>query len=83
VPVTSPAPRQKRSIQNRLRGSPAAADAGFVMDKGRFVNHKLGKNVGRKTNLLKSERDVRGYGKSQSGPSHPSPFRKNPLRGKP
>ena len=34
------------------------------MGKGRFVNQKLGKNVGRKFQLLKSELAGRAHGKS-------------------
>ena len=38
------------------------------MGKGKFVNQKLGKNVGRKVELLKSEHAARADPKSLSRP---------------
>jgi hypothetical protein len=55
----------------------------MIMGKGRFVNQKLGKNVGRKVDLLKSALSGRGYGKTLSRPDYPLPSRKDLVRGKP
>jgi hypothetical protein len=38
------------------------------MGKGKFVNQKLGKNVSRRLDLLKSELAGRARGKPPSGP---------------
>jgi hypothetical protein len=38
------------------------------MGKGKFVNRKLGKNMGRRFDLLKSELAGRTHGKSGPGP---------------
>jgi hypothetical protein len=38
------------------------------MGKGKFVNRKLGKQVSRRFDLLKSELAGRAHGKSSSGP---------------
>ena len=53
------------------------------MGKGRFVNQKLGKNLSRKVDLLKSELAGRGKGRSRPLPgSLPVPGKKT-FPGKP
>jgi len=53
------------------------------MGKGKFVNQKLGKNVSRKFELLKSELAERARRKSLSGPLPPPFPRKGISREKP
>jgi hypothetical protein len=52
------------------------------MGKGRFVNQKLGKNVSRKFDLLKSELAGRARGKPLSRPVNPPVSKKDiPAKG--
>jgi hypothetical protein len=53
------------------------------MGKGRFVNQKLGKNVSRKFDLLKSELAGRSNRKSSSRPLNLPVPKKEISRGKP
>lgn len=50
------------------------------MGQGRFVNHKLGKNVGRRTGLLKSDLAGRGSPKAASRLVDLRPPKKQPPR---
>jgi hypothetical protein len=53
------------------------------MAKGRFVNQKLGKNVSRRFDLLKSELAGRGNRKPLSHPLNPPLPKKGVSREKP
>jgi hypothetical protein len=55
----------------------------FSMGKGKFVNQKLGKNVSRKFNLLKSELTGRTHRISSSRPMNLSLPKKGTLPAKP
>ncbi len=53
------------------------------MGKKGFVNQKLGKNISRKFDLLKSELSGRAYRKPISLPPNPPPPKKAIVRDKP
>ena len=64
------------------RGCAAVFREDFAMGKGRFVNQKLGKNVSRKFDLLKSALAGSTHPKSSSRPPHLSVAKKESARGK-
>jgi hypothetical protein len=52
------------------------------MGKGRFINQKLGKNVSRKVDLLKSHLASRNNYAAVSRPTNPPVSKKEPSPGK-
>jgi len=54
----------------------------FSMGKGKFINQKLGKNVGRKFDLLKSQLAVPANRQLSSHPVNPSLPKKGTSRDK-
>ena len=81
--MTSPARRQKPSARFAPNAGVAVQHVGSLMGKGRFVNQKLGKNVSRKADLLKSALAGRGKGQSRPLPGSLPVPRKKTFPGKP